>query len=184
MTDFVDQGYLDSKAEELNTYTDAVESRLQSHAEGEVDEKHVKRPARLAVEAYEELGETLDEVSEQIQQHDAINEFEGLLEKQGYSSGAEFLAGQTPPTAGDEDPERQVMEEFVENDWPDTENAYDARRRYNEVSIKAQEEHGIELPRPDVDINTEHREIIEFAEEEGMTVTEARKEVKGEDPDL
>ncbi|MBC5793215.1 MAG: hypothetical protein H8Z69_04230 [Nanohaloarchaea archaeon] len=179
MADFVEQEYLDETADELEFYTGEVESRLEMYDEGEVDEEHVKRPAEKAKEVYEELDEALDEVSEQLQEHDVIDEFGELLEEHGYDSGAEFLAGQRPVTAGDEDPERQVMEDFTENDWPDTENAYDAKRRYLDVRKAAYEEHGIELPSPDIDINPEHREIMELVEE-GMSVKDAREEVTGE----
>lgn len=174
MTDFVDQEYLDETADELNFYTDEVENRLEMYDNGEVDEEQVKKPGQKATEVYEELDEALDEVSEQLQEHDVIDEFGELLEEHGYDSGAEFLAGQKPITAGDEDPERQVMEDFTESDWPDTENAYDAKRRYLDVSKEAYKEHGIELPSPDIDINPEHREIMELVED-GMSVKDARE---------
>lgn len=152
------QEALDDRAEDLDEEVARLGSGLNQYEEGWRDEEGVIEIGEEANAAYDALDEVETAVlTEAFGAEDAVESVESALQARGYDSISDYIHGREPMSAGNS---QDVSDDLAEDeiDWS---AAHSAREHYNEVTGRAGEEHGIDIPLPEAIADSEVNEMIE-----------------------
>jgi sugar-specific transcriptional regulator TrmB len=152
------QEALDDRAEDLNEEVARLDSALNQYEEGWRDEEGVLEIGEEANAAYDALDEVETAVlNEAFGAAEAVESVESALQAQGYDSISDYIHGREPMSAGN----NQDVSEALTEDEIDWSAAHSAREHYNEVTAKAHEEHGIQIPLPEAVADSEVSDLID-----------------------
>jgi hypothetical protein len=157
------QEAINDKSEDLQAAADRLDGALSQYDQGWRTEDEVIEIAEEANNAYDALDEVEDAIlNEDYTPEEAVEEFEEALQEQGYDDLNAYVEGKEPLTASG-NPHETAMDNFTEEDV-DWQPANNAREKYNQVTAKAREEYGIDVPLADSIQNSETMEAIEGLE--------------------
>lgn len=177
MTD-LDQDYLDETTAELEAYIAETGRQLNEYVKGNAAEEDIQYVAEKAVNAYGELEDKIDDVTEQIKDQDVFEEFRNEIEEAGYSGVDAFMEGRKPANASGKDPERQVIENLTSSDYVDTDRAFETMKDYMDLNRDLHEHYGVEAPLPELGeegekVMDDMERVEQMMEEENISAAEA-----------
>jgi len=153
------QDALDEKATELYTNAERLDSVLDQYDEGWRTEQEVLEVAEDANQAYNELDEIEDELLEtEYSPEKSVEDIAQSLQELGYDSLNDYIEGREPLTASSNTGENSLVDTEDDIDWTCANQAHD---RYNQVTDRAREEYGINVPLADSIQNSETSEMID-----------------------
>lgn len=174
----INQDYVDENAAELEFYVEEAGRQLNEYVKGNTNEESVQQITEKAVEAYGELEDRIDDVTEQLRNHDVFEEFSNEVEEAGYSGVEGFIEGRKPANASGNDPERQVLDNFTDSDYIDTDEAFDTMGDYIDLQRDLKDHYDIDAPLPELGEKGEKamedmEKVEQLMEDEDLSAEEA-----------
>lgn len=154
---------MEELADELAFFIQETGRRLSEYQEGAVSEYYVLKTAEMASERYDDLTSSIDELIEYNESTNFVDEISQSLSKAGYSYTEEFIAGKDPMSASLEKSRNQVAESLGDEDYPETERAFQKIQDFNYLVRDLEMKYDMDTPKPD--LGKEGEEAIEIMEE-------------------